>query len=761
MRQRRHYEMYKSPRPLMTCIIAISSFAIMGPLTNETTVRADAITVKNTILPSSNESSENNAASLSESHKTMTATDLSGKNASSENSEKFANNNQAQAMPDINTVPKDYNPTDTSTDSNFDSHKTINVTDSSDQKANSESSKGLANNEKTQSIIGVNSEPQDSIPATKPMSSNNDNSDLDMNTSDQSISQLANQRSSTYLSDDMDSTWNTRDLGGYTTADGSGTIKYDKLIRSDRLSDLTDGDLKYLQSKNIQEVIDFRTPKQIKKNTDRQIPGAIEKYYSVLGQKSNSDGRGDEGMYDQKMSFSQPAIESYRSFFQDLLTNKGAILFHCTSGKDRTGIATVLILTALGVSKQTIYQDYLLSNYYYQESFNETDNVVEKSWLDEYYQQVEKKDGNLLAYIKDVLGVTDNQISHLKDMYLDPVPALGVDVRALNQDGKNITPVGGIKVNYPNGKYIGRTYQTGPVKIPGYTYTATTQDSSSNSGILTSFPSVIKYQYSVNKETANVIYIDDVTGKTLSTKNLSGKYGTTDLYRTGNTIAGYEEKGYKLVSDDYPSEGLEYNEDGSVQIFEVHLKHSTTQANETKPITRTIHYFYKNGTSACPDYRDEPVIFTRNVITDNVTGIKTYGTWMPLSGSSFSTIPMPVICGYTPRQGDVSQIGENSNNIVETVLYERNLASSAFNTVWWDEATTSNVSQQANGSKFDATSLKHGQLAKGPIRSLNNDKTLPQTSEWTNSDEGFYGTILIVLSGILGFLRLRYKRMNN
>ena len=135
-------------------------------------------------------------------------------------------------------------------------------------------------------------------------------------------------------------------------------------------------------------------------------------------------------MYDQKMSFSQPAIESYRSFFQDLLTNKGAILFHCTSGKDRTGIATVLILTALGVSKQTIYQDYLLSNYYYQESFNETDNVVEKSWLDEYYQQVEKKDGNLLAYIKDVLGVTDNQISHLKDMYLDPVPALGVDVRA-------------------------------------------------------------------------------------------------------------------------------------------------------------------------------------------------------------------------------------------------------------------------------------------------------------------------------------------
>ena len=80
------------------------------------------------------------------------------------------------------------------------------------------------------------------------------------------------------------------------------------------MSDLTDGDLKYLQSKIYKKGIDFRTPKQIKRIPTDRSPGAIEKYYSVLGQKSNSDGRGDEGMYDQKMSFSQPAIESYRSF---------------------------------------------------------------------------------------------------------------------------------------------------------------------------------------------------------------------------------------------------------------------------------------------------------------------------------------------------------------------------------------------------------------------------------------------------------------
>ncbi|WP_169787466.1 mucin-binding protein, partial [Lactobacillus kefiranofaciens] len=111
--------------------------------------------------------------------------------------------------------------------------------------------------------------------------------------------------------------------------------------------------------------------------------------------------------------------------------------------------------------------------------------------------------------------------------------------------------------------------------IAGYTasqasstaVTGLTQDSQDN---------VQTIVYAPNAETANVTYIDDTTGKTLSTKDLSGAYGTTDPYRTNDTIAGYENAGYKLVSDNYPTSGVTYKEDGTVQSFQVHLTHSTT-----------------------------------------------------------------------------------------------------------------------------------------------------------------------------------------
>ncbi|MGN8748287.1 lectin-like domain-containing protein, partial [Lactobacillus amylovorus] len=77
--------------------------------------------------------------------------------------------------------------------------------------------------------------------------------------------------------------------------------------------------------------------------------------------------------------------------------------------------------------------------------------------------------------------------------------------------------------------------------------------------------------YVANKETAKVTYIDDRTGKTLSSQDLSGDYGTTDSYRTADSIKGYESQGYQLVSDNYPTNGVVYNQDGTVQSFEVHL----------------------------------------------------------------------------------------------------------------------------------------------------------------------------------------------
>ncbi|MDA5391487.1 lectin-like domain-containing protein, partial [Loigolactobacillus backii] len=104
--------------------------------------------------------------------------------------------------------------------------------------------------------------------------------------------------------------------------------------------------------------------------------------------------------------------------------------------------------------------------------------------------------------------------------------------------------------------------------------------------------------YTPNAEKANVTYIDDTTGKKLSTKDLTGNYGTTDSYQTGNTIKNYENQGYKLVSDGYPATGVEYNEDGIVKNYEVHLVHVITPINPSNPA--------KPGTPINPDEPNGP-----------------------------------------------------------------------------------------------------------------------------------------------------------
>ncbi|MEK1327454.1 internalin, partial [Limosilactobacillus fermentum] len=157
--------------------------------------------------------------------------------------------------------------------------------------------------------------------------------------------------------------------------------------------------------------------------------------------------------------------------------------------------------------------------------------------------------------------------------------------------------------------------------------------------------------YVANKETAKVTYIDDTTGKTLSSQDLSGDYGTTDSYRTANSIKGYESQGYQLVSDNYPTNGVVYNQDGTVQSFEVHLTHGTTQTSESQTVNETIHYVYKNGDKAADDYQATPLNFTRTVTTDKVTGKKTYGSWS--ADQSFAAVTSPAIKGYTPDQAEI------------------------------------------------------------------------------------------------------------
>ncbi|MDT7017539.1 mucin-binding protein [Latilactobacillus curvatus] len=212
--------------------------------------------------------------------------------------------------------------------------------------------------------------------------------------------------------------------------------------------------------------------------------------------------------------------------------------------------------------------------------------------------------------------------------------------------------------------------KTSPV-IAGYT--ASEASSKTVTGLTQDSPDDVQtIVYAPNAEKANVSYIDDTTGKTLSAKDLTGNYGSTDPYRTSETITGYERQGYQLVSDNYPTNGVVYNQDGTVQSFEVHLTHGTTQTSESQTVNETIHYVYKNGDKAADDYQATPLNFTRTVTTDKVTGKKTYGSWS--ADQSFAAVTSPAIKGYTPDQAEIGSqtVSGDSSDLDFTVVYAKN-----------------------------------------------------------------------------------------
>ncbi|WP_367295985.1 tyrosine-protein phosphatase [Levilactobacillus yonginensis] len=219
----------------------------------------------------------------------------------------------------------------------------------------------------------------------------------------------------------LSGTKNTRDMGGIKTADGKWQIRPKALIRSDRLYKLDDHDVTVLSHDyNVKNVVDFRTPGQVAGSPDAAIPGAPITYLSIFGpQAAANHGLGDGDFYGSRLELGYYAITGYRQFLNRLLTNQGATLFHCVTGKDRTGVAAVLILSALGMDKQTTVDDFMLSNYYYDRE------AVKQSWIDEYYQVISQNYTNISNYLTRELNFPVAKREQLKARYL------------VSTDGKN------------------------------------------------------------------------------------------------------------------------------------------------------------------------------------------------------------------------------------------------------------------------------------------------------------------------------------
>ncbi len=256
---------------------------------------------------------------------------------------------------------------------------------------------------------------------------------------------------------------NFRDLGGLPAADGKH-IKPGRLLRSGHLAYITAADGKALvEDYHLRTVIDLRTEQEMLRRPDTVLPGVQHIHCPIFEQKAEGVTR-EEAVpnnpaesalrmgrnmlgYDphERMQslygifLEEEGIRHYTEFFDIILNQtEGAVLWHCTMGKDRCGTGAVLLEIALGVPEDVILEDYLYTN----KRLNPIteDNIrqvmeldpdpalphiirtmdsVHPDFLGEIYRRAEAQSGSLLNFIQQKLGVDDEKLARLREMYLE------------------------------------------------------------------------------------------------------------------------------------------------------------------------------------------------------------------------------------------------------------------------------------------------------------------------------------------------------
>ena len=246
---------------------------------------------------------------------------------------------------------------------------------------------------------------------------------------------------------------NFRDLGGYKTEDGRA-LKWGKIYRSDDLHLLTDEDLKYLSKLNIKSVVDFRSDEERESEPDRLNPDMTQVLLPIKFQPEEVD---DETLKNLMKNLTFGTLDSsnllrdfnivivkdfateYKKFFRHVIENNAEpIVFHCTAGKDRAGFASAMILTVLGVPREKVIEDYLLTNTYVKDHVDsemleielktffraDTDNLrkinlVEERYIQAAFDTIDSEWGGMDNYISGALGLSEEDILKLKDFYLE------------------------------------------------------------------------------------------------------------------------------------------------------------------------------------------------------------------------------------------------------------------------------------------------------------------------------------------------------
>lgn len=254
---------------------------------------------------------------------------------------------------------------------------------------------------------------------------------------------------------------NARELGGYVMRDGR-QIRRGKLLRSFFLAEATEEDIRILrETYDLRLVLDMRSEDEIEQEPDPEIPGVrwvhvpIIDFEELQDNQEEVDWSSPESVVKETARFLQEGdaekayahdLESsfgqagFRAFFREILNcTDGAALWHCHTGKDRTGIGAGLLLEVLGAEWDTILADYELSSLFFAEGIREAEKLarsmgydeemVEKisgltdgvhaGFLENAWDYLRESWGSPVGYVTNALGITEREIEILRERYLE------------------------------------------------------------------------------------------------------------------------------------------------------------------------------------------------------------------------------------------------------------------------------------------------------------------------------------------------------